>query len=136
MALAAAGSALRSAIVVLFALVSLVLAACGGGEDLPFVGDWKIDVPASINANSGNKTKAKIIRRIADMRFNIQNDEWIRTFGESIETESHDVVASSGKQFKLEGEKGGAMVITILGKDRMAMRDENEITVILVRAKS
>lgn len=73
---------------------------------------------------------------IAAMRFNIQNDEWTRTFGESIETESHDVVAASGKQFKLEGEKGGAMVITILGKDRMAMRDENEITVILVRAKS
>ena len=126
----------RSAIVVLFALLSLVLAACGDAEDLPFVGDWAIDVPASISANSGNKTKAKIIRRIAGMRFNIQNDEWTRTFGESIEIESHDVVAASGKQFKLEGEKGGAMVITILGKDRMAMRDENEITVILIRAKS
>jgi hypothetical protein len=126
----------RSAIVVLFALMSLVLAACGNGENLPFVGDWAIDVTASINANSGNAKKAKIIRRIAGMRFNIQNDEWTRTWGETSETESHDLVAASGKQFKLEGEKGGAMVLTMLGKDRMAMRDENEITVILVRAKS
>ena len=114
--------------------MSLALAACGG-EDLPFVGDWTIDVPASISANSGNPAKAKIIRRVASMRFNFQEDEWTMTFGETSETEDHDLVAGSDTQFKLSGDKGGSMVITMLAKDRMAMRDENEITVILVRAK-
>ena len=96
----------KGAIAVLFALMSLALAACGG-EDLPFVGDWTIDVPASISANSGNPAMAKIIRRVASMRFNFQNDEWTMTFGETSETESHDLVAGSDSSSSCPATRAG-----------------------------
>jgi hypothetical protein len=124
----------RSLIVVLFALLSFSLTACG--DDPPFVGDWTIDVPASLRANNGNPKTALVIRNLEHVRLTFEEDEWTMTVGDIRNTKGHTLVDQAGDQYKLAGDKGGSMLITMKGSDRMWMRDENERTMVLVRAKS
>ena len=111
-----------------------MLAGCGEPVP-PFVGEWVVDAGSSAAANPRTSQVTSLLRRLAEARVTIDDETMVTRFGDFADTKAFDLVARDGDTFKLEGRKGGVMIVKVMGKDRISIRDSSDITLVLDRKK-
>lgn len=119
------------------ALAVLALAACG--DPPPYAGEWSVDMKSSTAASPRTAKARSALKNLARAQITIDADTWVLRVGDWADTRSFKLVAQEDNIFKLEGSKGGVVIIKVLGADRISGRQTTDISadiiLVLDRAK-
>jgi hypothetical protein len=112
----------------------LTLAGCGEPEP-PYLGTWTVDVEASVAASPRMFRIMDAIRGLGDAEITFHEDRMVTRLGGGVQEKSFESQVQDDETFRLVGPKGDAFVVEVLNENGIAVRDPDDIVLILVRKR-